>query len=330
MVKLELAIDMGTSFTSVFQKGAGLVLREPSVAVTGEEERLLAVGEQAKRLIGKTQPGQKVVFPVTEGMISAPATAARMLEQFLLRVVPDHLSRPRIKALLCIPCGSSAQDRASFEETACDAGIREVLLVESPVCTALGLGVPLSSDSPIMVVDIGGGKTEIAVVSKAGMLAGCTVSIGGNNADIAIVDYVEGEFGFRVGLQTAEKAKIEVASLYLNDTSATLIGGMESSTQAPRSMVLTSRMIYDILEYCYGNIVEKVSDVLATLPSEVAGDVSRRGIYLCGGASAVAGLGKIMSKVLKIPVITVEEPALCTVMGAGKLLASRELLNSLV
>lgn len=330
MSKLELAIDLGTSFTSVFQKGSGVVLREPTVAVIGENEKLLAVGEQAKRLIGKTQPGQKVVFPVTEGMISAPCTAARMLEQFLLRVVPDHLSRPRIKALLCLPCGSSAEDRAAFEETAYDAGIREVLLVESPICTALGLGVPLSSDSPIMVVDIGGGKTDIAVVSKAGMLAGCTLSLGGNHVDMAIVDYVEGEFGFRIGLQTAEKAKTEIASLYLNDTSATLISGMESTLQSPRSMALTAQMIYDILEYCYGNIVDKVSDVLATLPSEVAGDISRRGIYLCGGASAVAGLGKIMSKVLKIPVITVEEPGLCTIVGAGKLLASKELLNSLV
>lgn len=330
MAVVEYAVDMGTSYTAIFQKGVGLVLREPTVVVTGNgKDPVKFVGIEAKKLVGKAPTGMEVKYPVEEGMVKDVDLAARMLNVLFKRIVTRH-SHPKVKVLATFPCGCDVQQLELFQRAFYGSGVNEVLLLESPVCTALGLDVAPAGSEPVLIVDIGGGKTDISVVTANVVITGCTLGLGGNQIDRAVADYLEGEFSFRVGIQNAERVKIQVGSLYVNENTSTMVNGSDASDGAPRSMEVTSKMIYDIVEHYYTKIIDVVQNVLNSLPADITADVKRRGIYVCGMGCMVAGLPKVMSKKLGLPILLAKEPGYCTVMGAGSLLSDRKLLQLLL
>ena len=330
MAVVEYAVDMGSSYTAIFQKGVGLVLREPTVAIISTaKNEVKYVGIEAKKLIGKVPGGMEVRYPVEEGMVKDVELAAKMLNALFRRIVVKS-SHPKVKVLATFPCGCDIEQLERFQKAFYDSGVNEVLLLESPVCTALGLDVAPAGNEPVLIVDIGGGKTDISVGTANGVITGCTLGLGGNLIDRAIIDYLEGEFSFRVGSQAAERIKIQVGSLYVNENTSTLVNGSDATDGSPKSMEVTSKMIYDIVEHYYTKIIDVVQNVLNSLPADITADVKRRGIYVCGMGCMVAGLPKVMSKKLDVPILLAKEPGYCTVTGAGSLLSDRRLLQLLL
>lgn len=330
MAVVEYAVDMGTSHTAIFQKGVGLVLREPTVVVTGNgKDPIKFVGTEAAKLIGKTPIGMDVRYPVEEGLVKDADLAARMLNVLFKRIVTRH-SHPKVKVLATFPCGCDVRQLELFQQAFYGAGVNEVLLLESPACTALGLDVAPSGGEPVLIVDIGGGKTDISVVTANGVITGCTLGLGGNQIDRAVADYLEGEFSFRVGIRNAERIKMQVGSLYVNENTSTVVNGSNAADGAPGSMEVTSKMIYDIMEHYYTKIIDVVQNVLNSLPADITADIKRRGVYVCGMGCMVAGLPKVMSKKLGLPILLAKEPGYCTVTGAGSLLSDRKLLQLLL
>lgn len=323
-----IAIDLGTSFTSIYKQGEGLVLREPTV-VAVKNEGMSFFGQEAKRLIGKTTDNISIIFPVFEGVIVDFNAATELIKYFLSKVVKKTFFPQHIKLLMTVPCGILPEEKKKYEEAAIKAGIREVLLLDLPIACGLGLNEPIDNYSPLFIVDIGGGKTDVAAITMTGIINGCTLSIGGNNVDTGIIDYIISEYKIKTGLLTAEKIKIQIGSLYPNDNTSMMINGREADTGKPVSMLLTSKNINAILEYYYGKILDVTESVIKSLPPEVSGDVKEKGIFLCGGASNVPGLDKFFYKKLLIPVKVVTEPMYSCILGAGKIISDSKLLNKL-
>ena len=333
MAIVELAVDAGSSNTSIFQRGTGLVLREPSVLAVsgGRREKLAAWGADAKKLIGKAAGGTTVSMPISRGVAEDVSGTARLLGALAEKVVPERVFfKKKFSMLLPVPCGSTPSERQMLSDAAYKSGASRAAVVDAPVCALLGLGVPVSASEPVMIVDIGGGKTDIAVVTTRGMLTGCTVGIGGADIDLALQQYLEGEFGLRAGAPAVERLKTQVGSLHPNDRAETEISGIDAATGAPLSMVTNSRLLYDVIELHYRRIFELTNAVLKDLPAEIRADIQARGIYVIGGASKVAGLHKAMAQALSTKVNQVDEPAFVTALGAGILLSERKALDLLL
>ena len=320
-------MDLGTSHTSIYKQGFGLVLREPTVAAADKSSGERYYGQDAKKLIGKTTENLSIIFPVFEGMVVDVDAASGLIRHFLSKVVKKTFFKQSITLLMTIPCGLAAQERESFEEAAFKAGVREVYLMESPIASAIGFDEHIDKDAPLFVADIGGGNTDMAVVSLEGIISGCSLSVGGNNIDTGIIDYLKGEYGLRVGLLSAEKIKVQIASLYPNDNTSMMISGRSASTGSPESMLLSAKNVNPILEYYYGKIMDAMESVLNSLPPEISAEVSERGVFLCGGGSSVLGLDKFVYKRLQIPVRIADEPSYVTILGAGKILADRKMFE---
>lgn len=324
-----IAMDLGTSYTSIYKQGNGLVLREPTVAAARKNAGERYFGQDAKKLIGKTTENLSIIFPVFEGAVADVEAASGLIKHFLSKVIKKTFFKQSIVLLLTIPCGLKAKERQSFEEAAFMAGVREVYLMESPVASAMGFDEQMDKDTPIFVADIGGGNTDVAVVSLEGIISGCSINIGGNSIDTGIIDYIMEEYGLKVGLLSAEKIKVQIASLYPNDNTSMMINGRSVSTGSPESMLLSAKNINSILEYFYGKILDAMEAVLNSLPPEISAEVIERGVCLCGGGSAVLGLDKFIYRRLQIPVKIANEPAYTTILGAGKILADKKMFEKL-
>jgi rod shape-determining protein MreB len=328
-MSINIAVDLGTSYTSIYKQGEGLVLREPTaVAVkNGGEESFF--GQQAKKLIGKTAENISILFPVFEGMITNKNAAAQLLKYFLSKVIKKTFFTQRIKLVMTVPCGIPAEEKLKYEEAAHAAGIREVLLIDSPLAISAGIGEYIDNYSPVFFVDIGGGKSEIAAVSSAGIISGCTLGIGGNNADTGIIDYIINEHGIKVGLLSAEKIKIQIGSFYPGDNASMMVNGRSVSSGKPESILLSSKNINSILDYYYSKILDVAEASIKALPPEVSGEIKERGVFLCGGASLIPGIDNYFYKRLQIPVKAANEPSYTCITGAGRILSDTKLLNRL-
>ncbi|NLK17209.1 MAG: rod shape-determining protein [Clostridiales bacterium] len=322
-----VAMDLGTSCTSVYKQGFGLVLREPTIAAASKSGGEWYYGQDAKRLIGKTTESLSIIFSVCEGTVVDVEAASKLIRHFLSKVIKKSFFKQSVTLLLTVPCGLLPEERAYLEEAAFRAGIREVYLIEAPIASALGAGEHIDKDAPLFVADIGGGVTDIAAVSLEGIISGCSLNVGGGNIDTGIIDYLKEEHGLKVGLLSAEKIKVQIASLYPNDNTSMMINGRSVETGSPESMLLSSKNINPILEYFYGKILDAMEAVLNSLPPEVCAEVSERGAYLCGGASSVLGFDKFAYKRLQIPVKICDEPSYTTILGAGRILADRKLFE---
>lgn len=334
MATMEIAVDIGTSYTSIYLSGSGLVLREPTVvAYTGDKEKrkVRAVGNQAVDMLGKTPERTLIVSPVTDGVITDPDTCAVLLRAFIERVTPDrYLLRPRIKAIVGVPMGLNPDEYRAYEDVCFAAGISDITTVESIILAGIGIDLPLMSPNAGLVVNIGGGSTEIAALSLCGIIDGYGVSIGGNMMDKALIDYVSGKKNMQIGTNTARKLKHDIGSLYYNDVSDMQVKGIDIRTKQPMSCTVLAVEVREALLPFYTQIANAVEHIIHRCPPEIAGDIYKSGIYLTGGGSQITGLPEFLKAKLELPVYMVEDPAHAVIVGAGKLLSNAELLNGIL
>jgi rod shape-determining protein MreB len=330
MAIIELAIDMGTSNTYIYQRGVGLVLKEPSVVAVGTHSNnkvVKAAGLEAKKLIGKTPGDTTVVFPMFEGVVVSVNMATVMLKYFLNKVVPRGILRPRVSALFTLPCGATDAERRLVEQIAKACGINEIRFIESVLAAGLGVSMPISNARAGLVLDIGGGTSEIGVISLSGIISGYSLCLAGYNADVAIIDFFADNFGIKIGLASAERVKCGVGSLLDGDNMSTLVSGLDITKNKPASIEVVSGDIKALLAKTYDKIADVTEHILHDLHGETSGDILENGLYICGGGSSLAGLLEMLERRLNLSVKTIEDPSTAAILGAGKLL-DKDLYNN--
>lgn len=327
MSVINLAIDMGTSMTNIYQLGSGVVLSEPSVvAVSSAEREVKAVGLDAKRLIGKTAENTSIIFPVSEGLISDENMAVVMLSYFLKKIQAKGFMK-KIRAAVSVPCGLESVELYKFAAVLRACGIRDFDFIENPICCALGMNVPLTEFSPCFTIDMGGGCTNIAALSLDGIIAGMSVNMGGGNVDAQIIDYIAYKYNLKIGLLTAERVKMQIGSLLENDATSAVINGRDVETGRPRSVSLTAAELFPPLKVYYDKTIEMAWKVMKKLPAEVSAEIRHAGLYVTGGCSAVAGLDYYVKEKLEMEINLCEAPETSAVTGAGILLGNYKLLD---
>lgn len=317
----EIGIDLGTANTLVYVRGKGIVLREPSVvAIARDTKRVLAVGEEARLMLGRT-PGNIVsTRPMSDGVIADYTITERMLEHLIRKVVGrKRLFKPRV--LICVPSGVTSVERRAVRQAALEAGAGEVHTIEEPMAAAIGAGLPISTPGGNMVVDIGGGTTDIAVISLDGIVVSRSLRTGGNKMDDVIVRHIKSVFNLMIGDRTAEEIKIKIGSAYpLAQETSMDVRGRDLVAGLPRTVVVTSEEIREALSEPVTQIVERVKSVLEHTPPELSADIIERGIWLTGGGALLRNLDKLLSVATDIPVYVAEDPLSCVAVGTGRAL----------
>lgn len=326
---IKLAIDLGSSVTKIFKIGSGIVLAEAScVAVASGSDTVKAIGEEAKRLIGKTAEYTTIVFPIFEADIVNGGMAAVMLTYFLKKIGIGRAQARRAEVVFSVPCGAQDSLLDKYYRLAEACGIGTVHFIEVPFLSAFGQGLTLSETTPLFVVDIGGGNTNIAAFSLDGIIAGIGLNIGGGNIDSHIIDKIAESFNLKIGLLTSEKVKSTVASLYTADNESMIVNGRDISTGRPRSVAVSSGDVYDCAKIFADKIAEYTSLVLAKLPAEVSASVWHTGIYLSGGGAKLIGLDDYLSRSLQMDVNLAEEPQMAVVLGGGSAVGNSDILET--
>jgi rod shape-determining protein MreB len=324
----DIGIDLGTSNTVVFLKGRGIVLREPTViAVSKGSSEVLAVGEEAKRMLGRTPSDIIAIRPMKDGVIADYEITQTMLEYFINKAQgKKSLLRPRV--VIGIPSGSTEVERRAVHEAALKAGAREVYLVDEPMAAAIGAGLPVAEPRGSMIVDIGGGTTEIAVISLGGIVTSKSIRIAGDEMDDAITQYVKKEYNLLIGERTAEEVKIKIGSAYPLENELTMeIKGRDLLTGLPKTVEINSEEIRGALQPVVMAIVDAVKSALEATPPELASDIVERGIILAGGGALLKGIDKILSQETEVPVFVSDDPLSCVALGAGKILEEVSILK---
>lgn len=326
---IRLAIDLGSSVTKIYKIGSGIVLAEAScLAVASGTKTVKAIGEEAKQLIGKTAEFTTIVFPVFEADIVNEEMAATMLRYFLQKIEIGKSQARRAEVVFNVPCGvqDALLDKYYRLAEACSLGT--VNFVETPFLSAFGQNLTLNESSPVFVVDIGGGNTNIAAFSLDGIIAGVSLNIGGGNIDSHIIDKVADSFNLKIGLLTSEKLKVTAASLYEADDEKSIVNGRDISTGRPRSVAVSSSDIYECAKVFADKIVEYTNLVLAKLPAEVSASVWHTGIYLSGGGAKLIGLDDYLADKLQMDVNLAEEPMMAAVLGGGRTVGNADILET--
>jgi rod shape-determining protein MreB len=326
---LKIAIDLGTSVTKIYQIGSGIVLSEPScVAVNRETGEVKAFGEEAKLLFGKTAEGTSIVFPVFEGEIVDHAMAVAMLDEFLKKI-GIKAGRRRVEALFAVPCGISDKAKSAIYNVCDDLDISKIHFVEAPYLSALGQDLPISDSNPVFVMDIGGGTTNIGVISLDGMISGISVNIGGNNMDAHIIDYVSDGFGLKIGPLTAEKLKNTTGSLIEGDNQSMVVNGRDIESGRPRSVVVNSDVILYPIRVYIDKLLEYAGMILGKLPAEVSAGICRSGVHISGGIAFVAGVADYIGKRLSMEAHVSEEAQMAVILGAGRTIGNTDILRKI-
>lgn len=329
---MDIALKIGSTYTSIYLSGGGVVLREPTViAFNGapSENNIRAIGYDAQAMIGKAVDKIVIISPVKNGVITDEYSLALLLRRFIAKLYPpSYVFKPRIKAVMAVPLGIEPQKRAVYENVALSAGISHVSLVPSILMSGVGIDLPINSERGGIIVNIGGGLTEIAVFALSEIISGYSVSIGGNMLDKAISDSLLGKYNLKIGLATARKLREDVGSLYKNDTASMIVTGMDITNKIPGKITVKSSDLYGILLPYYLKIADAVENVIKACPPEIAGELFN-GIWVTGGASKIPGLSEAFFDRLKLRVNLVEKPELAAVVGGGKLISNRQLLNEI-
>ncbi len=317
----DIAIDLGTVNTLIFVKDRGIVLREPSVvALQTATGRVLAVGEEARRMLGRTPGPITAVRPLKNGAITDAEITEEMLRHFIRKV--HHGSRfnyPLI--LIAIPCGITPVERRALSAAARNAGAREVSFIEEPLAAALGAGIPIQDAAGNMVVDIGGGTTEVAIISLSGIVFSRSIRVAGDEMDEAIVTYLKRAYNLLVGERTSEDVKIKIGSAFPLDKEMTMeIKGRDLVTGLPKTLTVTSQEVREALRGPVGAIIESIRLALERCPPELAGDLVDRGIVLAGGGALLRGMDQLIREETGVPVLVAEDPLSAVAEGAGKVL----------
>ncbi|MFA5090157.1 MAG: rod shape-determining protein [Candidatus Omnitrophota bacterium] len=317
----DMGIDLGTATTLVYVKGEGVVLCEPSVvAIERGTSHVLAVGEEAKRMLGRTPGNIIAIRPMKDGVIADFEITEAMLRYFIKKVHHRRvLVRPRI--VIAIPSGITEVEKRAVKDSAERAGAREVFLIEEPIAAAIGVGLPIQEPVGNMVIDIGGGTTEIAVVSLAGVVFSKSIRIGGDEMDMAVIEYLKKTYNLMVGERTAEDIKIKIGSAYpLEEEMSLEVKGRDLVAGLPKTVTVTSEEIREALQEPIRAIIEVVKISLERTPPELAADLIERGIVMAGGGSLLRGLDKLISEETGLPVHIADEPLTAVALGTGKVL----------
>ena len=331
LLSVDLAVDLGTANTLIYARGQGIVCNESSVVAVQKDvrgtQRVLAVGIEAKRMLGRTPGNIVAIRPLKEGVIADFETAEAMLRYFIRKVHNRHaLVRPRI--VICVPNGITEVEKRAVKESAESAGAREVYLMEEPMAAAIGAGLPVTEPIGSMIVDIGGGTTEVAVISLAGVVFSRSVRFGGDNMDEAISQYIKRRYNLLIGERTAELIKVTIGSAYPTEETHTMeIKGRDMVAGVPKVVELSAEEIRDSLVEPINQIVEAVRVALEQTPPELASDIVDKGIVLAGGGALLRNLDVLLSGETGLPVVLAEDPLTAVVMGAGKALEELSLLK---
>jgi rod shape-determining protein MreB len=317
----DVAIDLGTANTLVFVKGNGIVLNEPSVvAIDQSNRKLYAVGLEAKQMLGKTPEHIAAVRPMKDGVIADFQITEMMLREFIRKSQKKKLFiRPRI--VIAVPSGITEVEKRAVRDSAEHAGAREVFLLAEPIAAAIGVGLPVDKPSGNMIIDIGGGTTEIAVIALDGIVANSSIRVGGDELDDAIVNYVKRTYNLLIGEQTAEHIKIKIGcAIKLDKPLEMEVKGRDLVAGIPKNLKLTSEEIRDAISEPISQIVEALKSALEQTPPELAADIVDRGIVMTGGGALLRGLDTLLKEETNLPINVVDDPLLCVVLGAGKVL----------
>ncbi len=320
----DIAIDLGTANTLIYTKNEGIVLDEPSVVVIKRDGNfngkttVLAVGNEAKAMLGRVPAGIEAIRPMKDGVIADFTVTEVMLKHFIKLAHPSMMFRPSPRIVICVPCGSTQVERRAIRESALGAGASEVYLIEEPMAAAIGAGLPVTDPCGSMVVDIGGGTTEVGIVSLGGMVYKNSARVGGDKFDEAIVNYIRRNFGMLIGEQTAEKIKKEIASaLPCGEVLEMGITGRNLSQGIPQSFTISSTEILEALTDALNNLVTTVKLALERTPPELSSDIAERGIMLTGGGALLRDLDRLIAEETGLPVLIAEEPLTCVARGCG-------------
>ncbi|HSO80377.1 MAG TPA: rod shape-determining protein [Chromatiaceae bacterium] len=326
MFSNDLSIDLGTANTLIYVRGQGIVLNEPSVVAirqdqAGGPKTVVAVGEEAKQMLGRTPQNITAIRPMKDGVIADFTVTEKMLQYFIHKVHESRFMRPSPRVLVCVPCGSTQVERRAIKESAAGAGAREVFLIEEPMAAAIGAGLPVEEARGSMVVDIGGGTSEVAVLSLNGVVYSNSVRIGGDRFDEAIINYVRRNYGTLIGEATAERIKHAIGSAYPGSEVREIeVKGRNLSEGIPRAFKLNSNEILEALEEPLAGFTRAVKIALEQTPPELGADVADRGIVLTGGGALLRDIDRLLADETGLPVLVADDPLTCVARGGGRAL----------
>jgi rod shape-determining protein MreB len=328
----DLAIDLGTSNTLIFVKGKGIVCNEPSVVAVQKDRRgdrkVLAVGKEAKEMLGRTPGAVSAIRPIKDGVIADFEVTEQMLQYFIAKA---HNRRTMVKprVVICVPNGITEVEKRAVRESAESAGAREVFLIEEPMAAAIGADLPIEEASGNMIVDVGGGTTEVAVISLAGIVYSRSIRVGGDKMDEAIIQYVKRRYNLLIGERSAEEIKVEIGNAYpFDETRTMVIKGRDMIAGVPRNIEINSDEIREALAEPVGAIVDAVRVALERTPPELAADIVDKGIVLAGGGALLGNLDVILREETGLPVMIADDALSCVVLGTGRVLDQLELLKA--
>lgn len=327
MFSNDLSIDLGTANTLIYVRGKGIILNEPSVVAIRQgndnvaQKHVVAVGSEAKLMLGRTPGNISAIRPMKDGVIADFYVTEKMLQHFIHKVHENRFLRPSPRVLVSVPCGSTQVERRAIKESAISAGAREVFLLEEPMAAAMGAGMPVEEARGSMVVDIGGGTTEVAIISLNGIVYAASVRIGGDRFDESIVSYVRRNYGILIGEATAERIKHEIGLAYpANQMLQMEVRGRNLAEGIPRSFTITSNEILEALQEPLSGILGAVRAALEQAPPELAADIAERGMVLTGGGACLRNIDRLFMEETGLPVIISDEPLTCVARGGGRAL----------
>ncbi len=327
MFSNDLSIDLGTANTLIYARDQGIVLNEPSVVAIrtdkarGSMKSVAAVGEEAKRMLGRTPTNIEAIRPMKDGVIADFTVTEKMLQFFIHKVHESRFLRPSPRVLICVPVGSTQVERRAIRESALGAGARDVYLIDEPMSAAIGAGLPVNEPRGSMVLDIGGGTSEVAIISLNGIVYANSVRIGGDRFDDAIINYVRRNYGTLIGEATAERIKHEIGSAFPgNEVRDIEVKGRNLAEGIPRSFVLNSNEILESMQEPLSGIIGAVKQALEQTPPELGADVAERGIVLTGGGALLRDIDRLIEEETGLPVVVAEDPLTCVARGGGRVL----------
>lgn len=320
----DLSVDLGTANTLICMKGKGIVLNEPSVVAIRNDrgnEDVEAVGQEAKDMLGRTPANIVAVRPMKDGVIADFTITEKMLQHFIRKVHQNKIIKPAPKVLVCVPCGATQVERRAIRESVAGAGARKVYLIEEPIAAAIGAGLPINEACGSMVLDIGGGTSEVAVLSLNGIVYSASVRIGGDKFDDSIISYVRRNYGILIGESTAETIKHKIGTAYPSKKLLDIeVRGRNLSEGIPKSFTLNSNEILEALQEALSGIISAVRNALERTPPELGADVADKGIVLTGGGALLRDLDKLIVHETGIPVVIADQPLNCVAQGGGQVL----------
>jgi rod shape-determining protein MreB and related proteins len=334
IISSDLAIDLGTANTLIYVRDKGIVLNEPSVVAIRHEygprtnRSILAVGHEAKKMLGRTPGSIQAIRPMKDGVIADFTVTGEMLKYFIRKVHQDRLFQPSPRIVICVPCGSTQVERRAIRESAMGTGAREVYLIEEPMAAAIGADLPIMDPTGSMVLDIGGGTSEVGVISLGGIVYSHSLRMAGDKMDEAIVNYVRRKYGILIGEATAEQVKKEIGTAWdQSEVREMEIKGRHIADGVPRSILISSQEAHAALSECLNDIVAAIKTALEQTPPELGADIAEKGLVVSGGGALLRDIDRMLMEQTGLPVIITEDPLTCVVRGCGRALTEAEKLG---